>query len=112
VFEGLTPTQQKAIEIAAGECHQHNYALFVANNGPALQRLIQGGTQLKEFSDDIWTAFGTAAKEVLDGYMDDEIFAEIRTSYEAAMSATSGWMGRSDGKYTPQRDRVIAAQSE
>lgn len=112
VFESLSPMQQKVIELATGECHQHNYALFVANNGPALQRLIQGGTQLKEFSDDVWTAFGIAAKEVLDGYMGDEIFAEIRTHYEASMAATSAWIGRSDGNYTPQRDRVMAATAE
>ncbi|MEN8836723.1 MAG: twin-arginine translocation signal domain-containing protein [Celeribacter marinus] len=108
VFEGLTPAQQKAIEVAAGDAHQHNYSLFMANNGPALQRLISGGTQVKEFSSEIWDAYGAASKEVLDGYMDDDLFAEIRTSAEAAMASTSGWAARSDSAYTAQRDRVLA----
>lgn len=108
VFESLTPGQQKAIEVAAGDAHQHNYSLFMANNGPALQRLIAAGVQIKEFSDDVWDAYGAASKEVLDGYMDDELFAEIRNSAEAAMAATSGWTGRSDAVYTAQRDRVMA----
>ncbi len=108
VFESLTPAQQKAIEIACGDAHQHNYALFMANNGPALQRLITSGVQVKEFSDDVWDAFGAGSKEVLDGHMDDPLFAEIRTSAETAMSATSGWSGRSDSVYTAQRDRVLA----
>ena len=108
VFESLTPSQQKAIEIASGEGHQHNYALFMANNGPALQRLISAGVQVKEFSDDVWDAYGAASKTVLDGYMSDELFAEVRTSAEAAMASTSGWSGRSDSAYTAQRDRVLA----
>ena len=110
VFNDLTPAQQKAIEVAAGDAHQHNYSLFMANNGPALQRLIAGGTQVMTFSDDVWDAYGAASKEVLDGYMGDEIFAEVRAAAEAAMSATSGWAGRSDSVYTAQRDRVLAGQ--
>ena len=65
VFESLTPAQQKAIEIASSEAHQANYAQFIANNGPALERLKDGGTQVMEFSDDIWDAFGKASMEVL-----------------------------------------------
>jgi TRAP-type mannitol/chloroaromatic compound transport system substrate-binding protein len=108
VFNDLTPAQQKAIEVASGDAHQHNYSLFMANNGPALERLISGGTQIMSFSDDIWDAFGAASKDVLDGKMDDPLFADIRASAEAAMGATSGWAGRSDSVYTAQRDRVLA----
>jgi TRAP-type mannitol/chloroaromatic compound transport system substrate-binding protein len=108
LFNDLTPAQQKVIEVASGDAHQHNYALFMANNGPGLERLISGGTQVMSFSDDIWDAYGAGSKEVLDGYMDDTIFADVRNSAEAAMAATSGWAGRSDGVYTSQRDRVLA----
>ena len=61
-----------------------------------------------QFSDEIWDAYGQASKEVLDQYMDDEMFAEIRASAEAAMEATSGWMSESDTAYTQQRNRVLA----
>ncbi|QOL80355.1 TRAP transporter substrate-binding protein [Pseudooceanicola spongiae] len=106
VFEGLTPSQQKIIEIAAGESHQHNYALFIANNGPALARLKSSGVQVQEFPDDVWDALGAASKEVLDGFMDDEMFAKIRESAEASMKSASGWMSVSDSFYTAQRNRV------
>ena len=46
---------------------------------PALQRLIAGGTQIKQFPDDVWEAFGRASNEVLDQYMDDDLFVESRT---------------------------------
>ncbi|MBY5973598.1 TRAP transporter substrate-binding protein [Ferrimonas balearica] len=107
VFEGLTPEQQKIIEVAAAEAHQHNYALFIANNGPALDRLRSTGIQVQEFPDDVWDAYGSASKEVLDGFMDDEIFAEIRNSAEASMASASGWMSVSDSAYTAQRNRVL-----
>lgn len=107
VFDGLSPAEQRIIDVAAAEANQFDYSLFMANNGPSLQRLISGGTQIKQFPDDVWDAFGAASKEVLDQYMDDEIFAEVRASSEAAMAATSGWMGRSDSFYTEQRNRVL-----
>ena len=106
VFNGLSPAHQKIIEIAANEAHQHNYSLFINNNGPALQRLKGTGIQVHQFSDDVWDAFGAASKTVLDGFMDDELFAKIRKSAEASMANTSGWTSLSDSVYVNQRSRV------
>ncbi|MDF0601473.1 ABC transporter substrate-binding protein [Psychromarinibacter sp. C21-152] len=109
VFEGLTGAQQKAIELAAADAHQANYAQFIANNGPALERLISGGTQIEEFSNDIWDAFGSASMEVLSQYTDDDIFKKIHDSAQASMRASSGWLSRSDNAYVNQRNRVLQA---
>ncbi|NIZ08761.1 TRAP transporter substrate-binding protein [Pseudooceanicola sp. HF7] len=109
IFNEMTPVQQKIIEIAAADAHQHNYALFIANNGPALNRLQSGGTNIQQFPDDVWDAFGSASKEVLDGFMDDELFASIRDSAEASMKSASGWMSVSDSAYTAQRNRVLGS---
>ncbi len=83
--------------------------VFIANNGPALQRLKDGGTQIHQFSDDVWDAFGAASKAVLDSSMDDELFAKIRNSVDKSMAATAGWVSQSDGTYTAQRARVTGA---
>ncbi|WP_172295870.1 TRAP transporter substrate-binding protein [Pseudoruegeria sp. HB172150] len=109
VFEGLTPAQQKIIEIACADAHQANYAQFIANNGPALERLIAGGTQVHEFSDDVWDAFGSASMEVLNQYTGDDIFKKIHESAQASMRSTSGWLSQSDSAYAAQRNRVLAA---
>jgi TRAP-type mannitol/chloroaromatic compound transport system substrate-binding protein len=106
VFNSLTPSQQRAIEVSAADAHQHNYSLFIANNGPALVRLKAAGVTTHEFSPEIWDAFGRASKEVLDGYMGDPLFAKIRASAEASLANSSGWMGLSDNFYTAQRNRV------
>ncbi|MCA8880694.1 MAG: TRAP transporter substrate-binding protein [Rhodobacteraceae bacterium] len=109
VFDSLSPEQQKAIEIAAAETHQQNYALFIANNGPALKRLVAGGTKIQEFAPAIWDAFGTASRNVLSAFMEDEMFASIFESAANGMAESSNWVALSDGYYTQQRNRVLAA---
>ncbi|MDH3263274.1 MAG: twin-arginine translocation signal domain-containing protein [Paracoccaceae bacterium] len=109
VFNSLPRSQQRAIEIAAADAHQHNYALFIANNGPALQRLLAAGVTTHEFSDDIWNAFGKASMEVLGSYMGDPVFKKISDSAMGSMRASSAWLSISDAAYTKQRDRVLAS---
>ena len=78
------------------------------NNGAALKRLQSGGVKVLEFGDDVWDAFGAAAKETLDGHMGDEMFAKIRVSVEKSMKESSGWITKSEGAYRAQRDRVMS----
>lgn len=107
VFNELSPAHQKMIEVASAETHQWSLAQFLNNNGAALQRLIAEGVQVREFGDDVWDAFGSASSEVLDSYMDDELFARIRASYNTSMAASSDWIKKAEGTYRAQRDRVM-----
>jgi TRAP-type mannitol/chloroaromatic compound transport system substrate-binding protein len=107
VWESLTPAQKRIVEVAAAEAHQWNLSQFMSNNGSSLQQLISEGVQVRQFSDEIWDAFGRASQETLDQYMDDPIFAEVRNSVMTSMAASSGWIQRSEGTYRAQRDRVL-----
>ena len=107
VFDSLTPAQQGIVQTVALENHQWNLAQFLSENGAALQRLQQGGVQLRDFPDSVWDAFGQAASETLDENMGDELFARIRESVETSMASSSGWLTRSEGQYRAQRDRVM-----
>ncbi|UPH70870.1 ABC transporter substrate-binding protein [Abyssibius alkaniclasticus] len=107
VFNGLSRSHQRAIEIAAAEGHQANYSLFIANNGPALDRLLAAGVQTHQFTDDVWDAFGAASAEVLEGYRSDPLFAKVHDSVNAGMKAAAGWMSLSDSAYVAQRTRVL-----
>ncbi|MGB3406361.1 MAG: TRAP transporter substrate-binding protein [Jannaschia sp.] len=107
VFDSLTPSQQKVIEIASAECHQWNLAQFLSENGRALQRLQSGGVQVLTFPDTVWDAFGVASKAVTDENMGDELFARIHTSATESMQSSSNWITRSEGTYRTQRDRVM-----
>jgi len=108
VFNELTPKQQKIIETAAAATHQWSLSQSNYNNGAALERLKAQGVKVLEFGDDIWDAFGVAAAEALDDFMDDELFARIRASQEAAVNSVFDWTSVSDDVFTAQRGRVRA----
>lgn len=109
-FNGLSASHQRALEVASAEAHQHNYSLFIGNNGPALQRLLAGGVTQNEFPDSVWDAFGAASAEVLGEFREsDDLFAKIQDSFNTSARNTSGWVSLSDGAYTAQRDRVLAS---
>ena len=107
VFESLTPTQQRIFEIAAGECHQWSLAQFLANNGRALGQLQQAGVTIREFPDSVWDAMGAASQEVLNKYMDDDLYKRIHDSAMESMRQSSQWITRSEGAYRAQRDRIL-----
>lgn len=107
VFDGLTPAQQKIIEIAAGEANQWNLAQFLTNNGAALTRLQATGVKTLKFPDSVWDAFAKAADEVHQENMGDELYKRVYDSVMASMKSSSAWLKLSDGDYTAQRDRTL-----
>ena len=107
VWDSLSPTHQKIIEIASAECHQWNLAQFLSENSAALARLSASGVTIKEFPDSVWDAFGTASQQVYDENMGDELFKRVYDSATASMKSSSGWLTKSEGAYRAQRDRVL-----
>ncbi|SHI36265.1 TRAP transporter substrate-binding protein [Wenxinia saemankumensis] len=107
VYESLTPTQQQIIAQATTASNLWTMSLFMANNSAALQRLQQGGVQLLEFNDAVWDAFGTAAQDVIQEPMGDELYARVYDSYMASMQSSAQWISRSEGTFTRQRDRIM-----
>jgi len=107
VFDGLTPAQQKIIEIAAGEANQWNLAQFLTNNSAALTRLQAAGVKTLQFPDSVWDAFAKAANEVHQENMGDELYKRVYDSFLVSMKSSSTWIKMSDGAYTAQRDRTL-----
>ncbi|UWQ20414.1 TRAP transporter substrate-binding protein [Jannaschia sp. W003] len=107
VFDELSPAHQKIVEIASAEGHQWNLAQFLSENGAALERLQSAGVTLREFPDAVWSAMGAASQETLDQYMDDELFARIRESYNDSLRKSSEWIQKSEGTYRVQRDAYL-----
>ncbi len=107
VFDSLSASHQAIIEETAKAAHSDNLAMFLYNNGTALERLKASGVNILEFPDSVWDAFGKGSKEVMGANMSDETFANIANSYNASMKASSAWIKTSSGAYTAQRDRVL-----
>jgi len=62
-YNSFPPEIQQAVQIAARAANETMLARYDAENGPALQRLVESGTELRTFSDEILTT--------LEGYMDE-----------------------------------------
>ena len=107
VYESLTPAQQAIIEEVARSSNLWTMSLFMANNGAALQRLQSGGVSVYEFPDAVWDAFGSASQKVIQEPMGDEFYKRCYDSYQAALAKSAGWISRSQGTFTAQRDRVL-----
>jgi TRAP-type mannitol/chloroaromatic compound transport system substrate-binding protein len=108
IWESLTPLQQSICFRACEAAHAQNTALTLSENGAALKRLQNEGVQVRQFSDDVWDAFGRASVEVREENMGDPIYAKIAESYFASMAESAGWYEIADGEFMRQRNRVNA----
>jgi len=107
VWNELTPAQQAILRNASMATTHFQLSETLANNGAALARLQQQGVKTLQFSDDVWDAFGAASAEVMDENMNDELFAQIRGSFEESLANSASWINQSDGYYVQQRVRVL-----
>ena len=82
---------------------------YNAKNGAALAELINNqGVELRQFSDEIYDSFGTAADEVFDEVVaHSDLAKRIHESFLKARSEVGGWTNISDQAYVAQRNRVL-----
>ena len=107
VWNDLTPQQKAILQGASRATTYVQLSETLSNNGAALARLQQQGVKTLQFSDDVWDAFGKASAEVMDEKMSDEIFADIRNSFETSLANSASWINKSDAFYVKQRIRVL-----
>jgi TRAP-type mannitol/chloroaromatic compound transport system substrate-binding protein len=108
-WSGLSATDKLIIESAClQECE-----LFMsecnANNGTYLTRLVkEQGVEVREFSDEIYDAFGAAAKEVLEATRaHSDLTNRIYESFDAARTNVGSWLKLADVSYSVKRNRVL-----
>jgi TRAP-type mannitol/chloroaromatic compound transport system substrate-binding protein len=106
---GLSATHQAIIKAACNEENSQTMAETNANNGTYLEKLItENGVVLKEFNDDIYDAFGEAAKEVEEeARSHSDLAARIYDSHAAARDDVGKWMKLADVSYSIKRNRVL-----
>ena len=108
-FDGLSKTDQLMLECATSTENDVMMAEYNAKNGAALATLIRDqGVQLRQFGDDIYDSFGTAAEEVFAGARaHDDLAERVHTSFLAARADLGAWSRISDQAYVAQRNRVL-----
>lgn len=105
----LSKTDQEILRAACNEENSLTMAETNANNGAYLARLINDhGVELREFNDDIYTAFGKAAQEVIEeAKSHSDLSARIMTAVEKARLELGGWTKLSDMAYVQKRNKVL-----
>ena len=99
-------------EILTSACREENINQFSeanARNGAFLKKLTEEeGVELKEFSDELYDAFGEKAQEVFEEVRQhDALTNEIHESFVAARTEIGRWMKLADIAYSEKRNRVL-----
>ena len=111
VYDKLSAGDQQVIAAACMAGNNEVYSEFVANNGNALDTLVnEHGVLLKEFPNDVWDGFGDVSEEVVaEVASGDDIGKRVYESYIKARKNAGGWTTISEQAYTIARDRVLGA---
>ena len=109
VYDKMSKSDQQIITDACAAENNYMYSEFVANNGSALETLVnEHGVQLREFPDPVWDAFGAVSEEVVAEVAEgDDLGKRVYDSYLKARQAAGGWTKISSQAYTIARDRVL-----
>lgn len=91
-WKKLPELYQAAIQYAAYVANMTMLASYDARNGAALQRLIEGGTKLRPYSEEILVAAKAAADELYEEFSaTDADFARIYKEWNAFRTSVQGW---------------------
>ena len=109
VWDSFSASDQALMLACANDENNRMFAEYNATNADSLDTLInEHGVQLREFSDDVFRAFGSASKEVLDevGNSDDALTKKIYEHFMDFRKKVMGWTKLSDQGYMAKRGLV------
>ncbi|WP_259779652.1 TRAP transporter substrate-binding protein [Aestuariispira ectoiniformans] len=109
VWESFSDADKQLVTNCALAENNSMYAEYNANNSDSLDTLLtKHGVQLREFSDDIFKAFGKASEEVLKETGEtDDIAKRVYESFIEFRRKSMGWSELADGGYMAKRKMVL-----
>ena len=92
VYNDLPGDIQQILQKASAAANQQMLADYDAKNGPALNRLVEGGTQVRTFSTEILNALESAMNEIHDEFAgQNQRYASTLEAYRTFQSAIRNW---------------------
>ncbi|MQX36253.1 TRAP transporter substrate-binding protein [Roseospira navarrensis] len=106
VWNGLSSEDKAIIEAAATAENDYSLAEFNARNGDALDTLVnEHGVELRKFSDEVMTAIGGAAGEVVaEVAAEDPMTQKVYDSFLDFRTKAMGWARIADQAYWNARE--------
>ncbi len=100
VYNGLPEDIQEAIQIASKAANMQMLADYDAKNGPALNRLIEAGTELRAFPDEVLETFENAMNEIHEETAaENEFYARVYEDFLSFRDAIRDWHSISEYAY-------------
>jgi TRAP-type mannitol/chloroaromatic compound transport system substrate-binding protein len=97
----LPPEYQEAIRTASFESNVTMLSRYEARNNEALQSLVDGGVQLRGYSDDILSAAEKAAFELYDEFAaNDPDFKAVYDNWKPFRDRLYAWNSLNEGNFT------------
>ena len=108
-WSGLSKSDQIMLEAVCAQETELMMSETNANNSVYLKKMInEHGVKLREFSDEIYEAFGEAANEVQqEARAHSDLADRIYQSFAAARTNVAGWMKLADVGYSVKRNAVL-----
>ncbi|NJO81077.1 MAG: TRAP transporter substrate-binding protein DctP [Cyanobacteria bacterium RM1_2_2] len=99
-WKKLPPEYQAAIQTAANEANMTTLSRYESQNNEALQRLIQGGVQLRQYSDEIMKAAEQASFQLYDEFAaKDADFKAVFEQWQQFRSRVYAWNNLNEGSF-------------
>jgi TRAP-type mannitol/chloroaromatic compound transport system substrate-binding protein len=99
-WDQLPSAYQEAFRVAAIYAATHTQTIYDAQNPAALQRLVEGGTQLRRFSEDIMRAAHSAANAIMEeNAAADATYRSIHDQWRQFRDNSFRWFGTSEQAY-------------
>jgi TRAP-type mannitol/chloroaromatic compound transport system substrate-binding protein len=99
-WDQLPSAYQEAFRAAAVYAATHTQTIYDAQNPAALQRLIEGGTQLRRFSENIMTAARTTSNAILEeNAAADATYRSIFEEWRQFRDNSFRWFATSEQAY-------------
>ena len=99
-WDKLPVAYQQVFEVAAYEANMTMLSRYDAENPAALKRLVDGGVQLRAFSQDIMHAASERAEAILEKEAsEDPTYRKIYDSWKAVRSSSFSWFDRAEMAY-------------
>lgn len=99
-WKKLPPEYQAAVETAAYEANMVVLSRYESQNNEALQRLVQGGVQLRQYSNEIMAAAEKASFELYDEFAGkDADFKTVFDSWKQFRDRVYAWNKLNEGSF-------------
>jgi TRAP-type mannitol/chloroaromatic compound transport system substrate-binding protein len=112
-WDELPTAYQEALTSAAAEANMRMLASYDQKNPPALERLLEGGTQMRRFPDDVMRRAQEITRQLLeDQASESPQYRKVYDAYRQVREDAYRWFGTAEMAYAnfafPQPGRVAS----